>query len=88
MSQVGSNLRFSRLHPLRPSHTDQSQGSNFCGKQNDRQKKCPVEVGDPTGTPPKKQEIQMLHMNQATVHQPGINYMSKSFAGAEMGKNP
>ena len=27
MSQVGSNLRLSQLHPLRPSHTDQSQGS-------------------------------------------------------------
>ena len=27
MSQTGSNLRLSHLHPLRPSHTDQSQGS-------------------------------------------------------------
>ena len=27
MSQSGSNLRLSQLHPLRPSHTDQSQGS-------------------------------------------------------------
>ena len=29
MSQVGSNLRFSQLHPLRPIHTDQSQGSKL-----------------------------------------------------------
>ena len=29
MSQVGSNLRLSQLHPLRPSDTDQSQGSIF-----------------------------------------------------------
>ena len=29
MSQVESNLRFSQLHPLRPSHTDQSQGSKL-----------------------------------------------------------
>ena len=25
MSQVGSNLQFSQLNPLRPGHTDQSQ---------------------------------------------------------------
>jgi hypothetical protein len=29
MSQVESNLRLSQLHPLRPSHTDQSQGSKL-----------------------------------------------------------
>ena len=29
MSQVGSNLRFSQLQPLRPSHTDQSQVSEI-----------------------------------------------------------
>ena len=29
MSQVGSNLRLSQLDPLRPSHTDQSQGSKL-----------------------------------------------------------
>ena len=29
MSQVGSNFRLSQLHPLRPSHTDQSQGSKL-----------------------------------------------------------
>ena len=27
MSQIGSNLRFSQLQPLRPSHTDQSEHS-------------------------------------------------------------
>ena len=27
MSQTGSNLRLSQLHPLRPRHTDQSQQS-------------------------------------------------------------
>jgi hypothetical protein len=29
MSQTGSNLRLSQLHPLRPKHTDQSQLSNL-----------------------------------------------------------
>ena len=29
MSQVGSNLRFSQLHPREPNHSDQSQGSKF-----------------------------------------------------------
>ena len=27
MSQVGCNLRLSQLHPLKPSHIDQSQSS-------------------------------------------------------------
>ena len=58
MSQVGSNLLFSQLHPLRPS--DQSQGSKLSqflwnpeGRKTDGRKKSTVEVGDPTGTPPK-----------------------------------
>ena len=35
MSQVGSNLRFSQLHPLRPSYTDQLEYSfqTICVKQ-------------------------------------------------------
>jgi hypothetical protein len=56
MSQVGSNLRLSQLHPLRPSHTDQSQGSISVetGRRKEGQKtKSSVEVGDPTGTLPK-----------------------------------
>ena len=40
MSQVGSNLRLSQLHPLRPSRTDQSQGLKL--SQNPRQTEFPL----------------------------------------------
>ena len=44
MSQVGSNLRLSQLHPLRPSHTDQSQGLKLSQnhRQTDRQTEFPL----------------------------------------------
>jgi hypothetical protein len=62
MSQVGSNMRLSQLHPLRPSHTDQSQCSISVetGQTEDgRKTKSTAEVGDPTGTPPKNQKTHM-----------------------------
>ena len=51
MSQVGSNLRLSQLHPLRPSHTDQSQGSKvITDTQTDRYTESPlVEMAQPIG---------------------------------------
>ena len=40
MPQLGSNLRLSQLHPLRPNQTDQSQGSELSSdRQTDRQAK-------------------------------------------------
>ena len=42
---------------MRPSHTEQSQGSKlsqFKWNPGGRKTKSTVEVGDPTGTPPKK----------------------------------
>jgi hypothetical protein len=56
MYQVGSNLGLSKLHPLRPSRTDQSQGLisvETRRTEDGRKTKSTVEVGDPTGTPPK-----------------------------------
>ena len=34
ISQVGSNLRLSQLHPLRPNHIDQSHGSELSSHRN------------------------------------------------------
>ena len=63
MSQVGSNLRLSQLHPLRPSHTDQSQGSISVEPQPEGMTKSTIEVGDPTGTPPKNEGKYSLHQH-------------------------
>ena len=80
MSQVGSNLRSSQLHPLRPSYTDQSQGSKLSQflwkpdgrRTEDGQKtKSTVEVRDPTGTPPKKIKLSSIVTSNL------INFRSK-----------